>query len=124
MNGEEEKWQELFTKMDELVRAEQLHLQSNLKLEDLARRLRTNTRYASQAVNRISGQSFTQYINQIRINVFKEKLTSPEHQHLTIDALAAESGFQSSSTLHRIFKQEEGMSPSAYRRKIEKSGMA
>ncbi|MEO0472896.1 MAG: AraC family transcriptional regulator, partial [Bacteroidota bacterium] len=118
----QQKWNELFVKMDTLVREEQLFLEKNLKLDDLSRRMNSNNRYVSKAVNVVAEMSFTQYINHLRLSCFKEKLISPKWQHLTIDALAADSGFQSTSTLNRIFKQEEGVSPSVYRQNIEKSG--
>ena len=44
----------------------------------------------------------------------KEKLLEPDSKKYTILSAAYESGFNSSSTFYRIFKEHTGMQPKAF----------
>ena len=70
----------------------------------------------SQSINTITGKSVTDYINQYRVELLKQKITDPKNRHLKIMVLAEECGFQSKSTLVRIFRQFTGVTPSEFLR--------
>lgn len=87
-------------------------LEPRLSISDVARRLATNERYVSQALNQGVGQPFSDFINGLRIDHAKKRLGASDDQILDI-ALA--SGFNSKATFNRVFKDVAGETPSAYR---------
>jgi len=115
IEGEAQRWLDLFTKIDYHVRSKELFLDPQLKVEALAKLLNTNSRYISRAINTGHGESFSHYINSLRIGRFKEFLVDERKLRMTLDALAQECGFHSRSSLNRFFRQVEGMTPSEYR---------
>ena len=114
---ENEKWEQLFERLDRRILKDALYLNPTLRIEDLARLMSTNTRYISKAVNVVYGDSVTNYLNEFRLRLFKEKLRDAQNDNLTIDALAMDCGFNSKSSANRFFKAKEGMTPSEWRRK-------
>jgi AraC-like DNA-binding protein len=85
-----------------------------LSLEDLARRLGTNTRYLSRALNEGLGVSFNVAINRFRVTEVAALLRQPGTEgDLLAHALAA--GFSSKTSFNRVFRAMTGMTPSAYR---------
>jgi AraC-like DNA-binding protein len=118
----DEKWLELFQRIDKTIKAEQLYLNPQLKIEALAKRMTTNSRYISKAVNAGYGDSVTNYLNELRLELFKQKLNDSSNHHLNIDALAMECGFNSKSSFNRFFKLKEEITPSEYRARETKTG--
>lgn len=64
---------------------------------------------------RISGKTFTHFVNEIRILHACKLLTE---QQLSISNVALESGFNNFSYFNRIFKETTDKSPSAYRKQF------
>jgi AraC-like DNA-binding protein len=95
----------------ELVEQEQLYLNPELTIADIAGRLNFSTKTISQTINLGLQKSFSTFINQYRVNVFKERLASGKHKHLSILGLAFECGFNSKSSFNRIFKEVTGHVP-------------
>lgn len=89
------------------------YLNSNYSLKDLSDSLKTNTVYASQMINFLFGRSFTDYINQYRVDEAKSKLAEDADSKLF--AVALESGFSNKNTFARVFKKYTGQTPSAFR---------
>ncbi len=110
--SDEEK--RIFRKVEEHVINNQSFLNGMLTLKDLADEIGCPQRQLSYCINTMTGHSFTHYINKFRVDYLKKLLNDPNKQHFTILSLAEESGFNSKSTLVRIFKQHTGMTPSMY----------
>lgn len=91
----------------------QLYLNKNLTLNDLAHALKTNRTYVSSYLSQVRGQTFYDYINQMRI----ERVSMPllqEHPEYTLDYVAEKSGFASISTFRRAFIKLTGQTPRQY----------
>ena len=55
----------------------------------------------------------------LKLNYIIEQLKSNEHyQHYSIEALAKESGFKSARSFSRAFKDQQGITPSVFIRKL------
>ncbi len=96
--------------LERMVEEQQLFLVKNLTLTDLAAAMGTNRTYVSNYLSQVRGQTFYDYINQIRI----EKKSVPllrEHPEYTLDYVANESGFASISTFRRAFLKLTGKTP-------------
>jgi AraC-like DNA-binding protein len=104
----------LFKKIDNLVVQEKLFLNGQLTLTLLSKKMNVNQKYLSQAINNSKKISFTKYINELRIKHFIELLENKECNHFSFEALARESGFNTTSTFNRAFKSITGLTPSQY----------
>lgn len=104
------------TEMDRLMGKEQLFLEPDLSLRRLAEWLDLPPNYLSQLLNEGFGQNFAEYVNTYRVAAFKDKVTDPAYQHLTLLGVAYESGFNSKTTFNTFFKKVMGMTPAAYRK--------
>ena len=88
---------------------EQLYLRCDLKLQDVAVRLNTNSSYVSECINSIRSQSFSQFVNTYRVRHAQELLRQqPDMKTATV---AANSGFSTETSFFRNFKAVTGMTP-------------
>jgi len=104
--------------LEQLMLDEQPYLNPDLTLRDLADMLSLPPNYLSQLLNEGFDKNFSEFINTYRLEVFKSKIKDPENQHLTILALAFESGFNSKTVFNTFFKKAMGKTPAAYRKEI------
>lgn len=87
----------------------------NISLQNLAKKLETNTKYLSEAINTHKQKNFNAYINELRINYIINKLKDkPIYRSYKIKYLAEESGFSTHSAFTAVFKSVTGMSPASY----------
>ena len=100
--------------LDELMTNEQLYLNPELKLSDLANRLNTSSFVLSYLFNQHMKLSFYDYINQFRVENFKQRVKSGEAKMYSLDALATRCGYNSRTSFFRNFKKATGMTPSEY----------
>ena len=102
--------------LDELMMNEKPYTKGQITIKELSEITGIPSATISQTINTLTGKSVTDYINQYRVNLLKEKMTDPKNQHLKIMVLAEECGFNSQATLGRIFKQFTGMTPSQFQK--------
>ena len=91
---------------------EKLYLNPRLKLSDVARLVGTNRTYLSRYFNQENGQTFYDYVNNLRVKHAEEMLLTTS---LPLLAIATESGFNSLSTFRRVFASTYGCTPAEYR---------
>ncbi|MDE1206637.1 AraC family transcriptional regulator [Tenacibaculum larymnensis] len=97
-------------------------LNSKINLQLLADRLDTNTSYLSKVINQHKKNSFSSYINQLRIEYAIEKLKSDTlWRKYTIKAIAKEVGFKNAESFSRVFYKFTGIKPSYFIKELEKS---
>lgn len=113
-NLDSDKAAGIMQQLERLMATEKPHLEGNLKLSDLAAMLNISGNTLSQLLNEQQGKSFYEFINGYRLAEVKEKLSSPHFANYTILGIAMESGFNNKNTFNRYFKQETGLTPSAY----------
>jgi AraC-like DNA-binding protein len=101
---------ELLTYMD----TEKPYLDPDLSLPDLARRLRTNPVVLSAVINAGAGRNFNDFVNEYRVEAFKQQVRDPANAHLSFLGLALDCGFNSKATFNRAFKKFTGTSPKAF----------
>lgn len=109
------KQQELFTKIDTLVRDKKLFLDPYLSLESLSDSLGMSAGYLSFLINNYSASNFSDYINQFRINQAKQLILDLDYQNYKIVSIGLESGFNSKSTFYKSFKKFTGISPAEFK---------
>ena len=98
----------------DLMNTQQPHLNPNLTLRNLAELLNIPANQMSQLLNESFDQNFAEFINSYRLEAFKEKVADSSQRHLTILALAYDSGFNSKTVFNTFFKKAMGQTPKAY----------
>ena len=97
-----------------LIKDKNLFLNPNLTLDETANELKISKHILSQYLNERLGKSFTNFINEYRIEKAKELLQSPNNY--TIEGLGYDSGFNSKSSFFATFKKITGKTPSEYQK--------
>jgi AraC-like DNA-binding protein len=59
--------------------------------------------------------TFSEYVNQLRLTHARQLLADQDSK-LTIAAIALDSGFNSTETFYRSFREKYGLTPNAFRR--------
>lgn len=97
-----------------LMTHKQLFLQPQLSLREVAHALGISKAQLSQVINQGFQKNFSQFVNDYRVENFKQAVQHPQNGHLSFLALALDSGFNSKATFNRVFKITTGMSPREY----------
>ncbi len=106
-------------KIVETVEKQQLFLNPELTLADVAQAVGLNLNIVSQSINAGLGVSFNDFINAYRVAAVKAKFEKGDHAEHTFLAIAFDCGFNSKNTFNRAFKKSTGLSPKAYIEKFE-----
>ena len=95
------------------MKREELFKNPELGRDELCARLATNRTYLSSAVKQCAGLTLSNFINHLRLRWAAEALSSANE--VSVQSVGEEAGFSSRSTFNRLFQEQYGMSPSAYR---------
>lgn len=106
-------------KLEKLIEQDEVYLNNELTLKELAHCLRTTTNNLSWLLNSVYDTNFYDYINKYRIDAFLQKLHKKEHLHKTLFSLALEVGFNTKSTFNKTFKTLVKETPSNYIKKLD-----
>ncbi len=101
-----------------LMESERPHLDTELTLGKLAERLDIKPKDLTVVLNHGLKKNFYDFINEYRVNTAREKLADPSCRHLTILAIAYDSGFNSKSSFNAIFKKHVLMTPNQYKKQF------
>ena len=105
-------------KVLEEVRLKGYYQDPKLTLKKLAARMQLTINDLSQTINVGLNKSFNDFINELRVEEVKRKMSDPTYAHLSQLGIALESGFNSKATFNRAFKKFVGMNPSGYQKKL------
>ncbi len=100
--------------LNQLMLASAPHLNPDLTLRNLAELLEIPHNHLSQLLNEGFDKNFYEFVNSFRLETFKKKVADPSQRHLTILALAYDSGFNSKTVFNTYFKKTMGITPRAY----------
>lgn len=101
--------EELMARIGQLMDEQQLFLNADLKIADVAKALGTNATYVSRCINAERGATFSQFVNGYRISHAQQLLR--RQPDMKIAALSTDSGFANETTFFRAFKALTGMTP-------------
>lgn len=118
--GEEEKSNEVYEQLKEtdyellanirmLMEEQELFLNSELKVSDIAAKLNTNSTYVSDCIRSACSCSFSQFVNGYRIE--RAKKLMQKYPDKKISTLCIESGFSNETSFFRTFKASMGKTP-------------
>jgi len=110
----------LAKRIEELLRSDTLFLNPDVRLSDLARRLREpNYRVSRCITHDLDYRNFNHMMNVHRIAAVKACFGDRGNDHLPILSIAMDCGFGSIGPFNRAFKTQTGQTPSAYRRNAQ-----
>lgn len=98
--------------LEALMKGQRPYLNPDLTLSQLSRRLRVPVKQLSGAINRVTGDNVSRYINAARIAAAQEAMRGGEN--VTNAMLSA--GFNTKSNFNREFLRVTGMPPSEWLR--------
>lgn len=92
------------------------HYRDKMRLQDVADQVYVSQWHLSKLLNRYKGQSFSDLLNNIRIEKAKELLKDPS---LRIGDIADMVGFLDMAHFSRVFKKQTGVSANEYRNSLK-----
>ncbi|MBU0912193.1 MAG: helix-turn-helix transcriptional regulator [Gammaproteobacteria bacterium] len=110
---------ELCDNIRQLLFQQQVFLQANLRLTDLAKLLDVPEYRVSKLLrSQFHASNFNQFINTLRIEYAKTLLSDPHKRHWPVVVIGLESGFASVGPFTRSFKAMVGYTPNEFRQTV------
>ena len=107
---------ELTETVIEYLRNGKPYLNPEYSLQMMVDDLNISRHKLSQVINRSQKKNFYKFINEFRLEEVKEMLVDSAYEHYSVLGIAMECGFNSKTSFNRIFKDETGFTPTAYKR--------
>ncbi len=104
------------SKLLSLMENEMPFLDADLSLRTLAEQMGLSSNQLSWLINESIGKNFSSFINQYRMEAFKTMAKDPRNEHITIEGLAYDCGFNSKTVFNTYFKKQTGLTPSQFRK--------
>lgn len=104
-------------KLSLLMESEKPYLNPELTIKLLSDSLEIQSYQLSKILNQHFQKNFFDFINTYRIEEAKIKLLAPEYEHLTLEGIGYECGFNSKSSFYAVFKKYVLETPATYRKK-------
>jgi putative ABC transport system permease protein len=106
--------------LKKVVKENRYYEDPELSLSLLADKLDLSPHELSRIMNTILKKSFNDFINEYRVADVVQKMQDPAYDRITLLGMAYDSGFNSRTTFHRIFKKVTGKSPAEYKAEHKK----
>lgn len=103
----------LIDRLNTIMSNEKLFTNPDLKLLEVAQKLEISSHELSKLLNNNLGKSFTDWVNEYRIEEAKQLLQN--NSLYTIEAIGNQSGFNSKSAFYKAFKKLLGTTPAKYK---------
>ncbi len=108
---------EILAALEAFLKREPMHLDPNLTLSRLARRLHLPEKRLSMAVNRATGANVSRYVNSWRVRHACKLIEDGAN----VTSAMLESGFNTKSNFNREFLRETGVPPSQWKQGMQPS---
>ncbi len=96
------------------IESNELYKKEQLTLTELSKRLDTNPKYLSQAINHHLNFSFVDFINNYRVEEAKKQILDAKNASLTLEAIGIMAGVKSKSAFFRAFKKATNITPNQF----------
>lgn len=111
--GSREAAQEQPKAVQEIIRYIEAQYMNKIHLSDLSRHVHLEPTYISKLFKQHIGYSISEYIKLYRLSIAKELLFETDKK---VDEIACSAGFYDLHHFSKVFKAQEGIAPSQYRR--------
>jgi AraC-like DNA-binding protein len=109
--GNGSKRQQLL-RIEEILRYVSINFDRDIGLEEVASMLCVSPQYFSTFFRKVTGTTFIEYLNNIRVNNAIRLLSESDNK---ITHIAVECGFNNTSNFNAVFKKFTGKTPSEFR---------
>lgn len=109
-----------FKKILPVLQFIEMHYSENITLELLCQKVNFNKSYLCRIFKQLTKLSIVEYLNLTRIHEAKKLISSPKNTS-SISEIASAVGYNSVSYFNKLFKKNEHMSPSEYKKLIYKN---
>lgn len=106
-------------KLLDFMQNAQPFLNPDIHIQQLADEVGIPAREVSQMINQHLKQNFSEFINNYRIEMAKQRLENPQDDKETVQEVMYEVGFNSKSVFNTYFKKKTGMTPTQYKLKVK-----
>jgi YesN/AraC family two-component response regulator len=108
---------ELYDKILGIIVVQKKYKDKNYSAKDLAKELKTNTRYLSAVVNSRFGMNYSCLLNEYRVNDAKHLLIDKRYVDKNVEEISAMVGFANRQSFYAAFYKNVGETPNSYRKK-------
>ncbi len=115
----ETKADDLLQRLSTIMQEDQLYLNQQIKLAQVAKAIDSSPHEVSQLINDRLGLSFNHYINEHRIKAACQLLGTADH--LSIEGIGQEVGFKSRSAFYTAFKNSMKQTPTQFKNQVKHS---
>lgn len=110
--------------LQRLMAHDKVYLDPSVTIDTLSEKLSTTRHNLSQVINERLRKTYSDYINDFRLEESRQRLSNPVNFRFTIAAIAEDSGFSSVSNFNDVFKKRYGITPSKFRQQHLKNATA
>jgi AraC-like DNA-binding protein len=121
LEEEEDPFLVLSERIQDYFDAEKPYLNQNFSLAQIALKMDVPQNHVLYCINSIFKTKFSHLKTKLRVEQTKIFLEKSIHTNITIDGIAQLAGFSSRSSFYVAFKEETGITPSDYLKKIIES---
>ena len=107
---------ELYDKILDIIVVQKKYRDPNYSAKDLAKELKTNTRYLSAVINSRFNMNYSCLLNEYRIKDALHLLTDKRYADKNIEEISAMVGFANRQSFYAAFYRIEGVTPNTYRK--------
>jgi AraC-like DNA-binding protein len=115
MNFDDEEGEKHLNKLAALMSEAKIFLDPDLRVLTLAKELGLPSHQLSKLINEKFGKSFSDFVNEYRVNEFISRVNQSQYQAYSIYGIALEVGFNTRSSFNSAFKKVTGKNPSDYK---------
>ncbi|GAA4275076.1 helix-turn-helix transcriptional regulator [Aquimarina gracilis] len=106
-------------KAKKLLVEDEIFLQNDVSLNNVAKQLEVTPRELSQVINENEQKNFSEFVNHYRIQKAKALLVDPKYVNEKIATIAYDCGFGNVTSFNLVFKAETEITPSQYRNRFK-----
>ncbi len=111
---------ELYDRIMNIIVLQKKYKDPNYSAKDLAKELKTNTRYLSAVINSRFGMNYSCLVNEYRIKDALHLLVDKRYSEKNVEEISAMVGFSNRQSFYAAFYKNVGETPNGYRkRKLE-----
>ncbi|MCF0184856.1 MAG: helix-turn-helix domain-containing protein [Bacteroidaceae bacterium] len=121
MHLSDEECKRIVKKLEKIMKHDQPYRRPDLKIADLAEKVETSPNVLSFIFNIYMKSNYYDYINNYRIEAFKELIETADLNKYTLSSIGEKCGFSSRSSFFRSFKKATGTTPAEYIKSVGKN---
>ncbi|MCO7223676.1 AraC family transcriptional regulator [Pleionea sp. CnH1-48] len=111
-----QKADDICQQVQRITQEQELFLNNELSLSELAQLVKVSPHHLSQALNENLNKNFYEFINELRIQHCQNLLKHPDNKRRNLTDIALECGFNNKTSFNNAFKKHTNMTPSQFRK--------